>query len=861
MSTWSTLETEALMSQSGWVRKLAFQLVRDPHLADDLTQETYLRALEKRPSADQSLRGWLLTVLRNLSRQGQRGAARRAAREERAAAPETGPSTLELVERVERHRSVVDALMALREPYRSTLIRRFFENLTPTEIAAKSGQPVSTIKTQLARGLELLRANLERQLGGRTDRWLLALVPFRSDWCSGASASSTAIGAFIVSTQIKFIAVTIAALAAGTYALTRPDRAQADSVPLEPATQTDEVRLQASDLGLDGPGADTGARMQVADAAPVAGGTSVSRAAPSIAPRSVHVQGWVYGADGGPLAGIDLVAENGAEKSESATTRSGAAGRFELELVRRAGTIRCADPGRVTLYSGRVSARHERAQPVVVVARHRPLAGRVVDESGRGIEGASIDFHLPFGFRSRFGAVMDYSDEVRLATSSGPDGAFGLERAGAVNGATLSIHARGYTGSQLPVPGFADSSMTIVLKRPAVLEGMLSGRVIDDNGQGVPEARVSLGLEGTLADAGGFFYFEMRGEESPNRRLPAAPKRLLAVKEGFQVGRLVVELDPTTGLALWPGEITIVLAGQPETITGRVLDLTGQAIPGMQVWVANTTMFADDPRGGPLVLESMLAGRPEDRWLRSESNERGEFELTGLLAQSYRLSTMDPLTLLTMTSEPIEAGSRGVELVLDRRELFERVGGRVVDHVGRPVIGATVHGMADSFSLRHGENTLGTEHSSTPPVVTDSRGAFELENVPKDLVYLRIDGEGILPMEYGRRHEGGLLDLGRGRPREFEIVVSRRMHLRVLLDDPVEADALSILDEAGQRVSINVMRGTSRSESRRVILVGGVSDGLTVSDMARTLVLLSGGKEVRRLPLQLAPGEMNEIRP
>ena len=44
-------------------------------------------------------------------------------------------------------------------------------------------------------------------------------------------------------------------------------------------------------------------------------------------------------------------------------------------------------------------------------------------------------------------------------------------------------------------------------------------------------------------------------------------------------------------------------------------------------------------------------------------------------------------------------------------------------------------------------------------------------------------------------------------------------------------------------------------------LVEGRSDVLTVPDSAATLVLMSNGAEVRRIPLDLVADQINEIRP
>jgi outer membrane protein assembly factor BamB len=64
----------------------------------------------------------------------------------------------------------------LEEPYRWTLVQRYFHDLTPQEIAERSGASPNTVKARLARGLEKLRVELDRRYGGRRDSWCHWLV-------------------------------------------------------------------------------------------------------------------------------------------------------------------------------------------------------------------------------------------------------------------------------------------------------------------------------------------------------------------------------------------------------------------------------------------------------------------------------------------------------------------------------------------------------------------------------------------------------------------------------------------------------------------------------------------------------------
>jgi RNA polymerase sigma-70 factor (ECF subfamily) len=154
-----------LLAQMPWVRRLALALTRDGARADDVSQEALLAALERAPAAAREgppLRAWLASVVRRLASHEARAEKRRAQREQRAARSLPEPSASDVVERAALFRELVEAVLALEEPYRSTLLLHFLDGVRPVDIARQSGVSPECVRQRLARGLARLRERLDR---------------------------------------------------------------------------------------------------------------------------------------------------------------------------------------------------------------------------------------------------------------------------------------------------------------------------------------------------------------------------------------------------------------------------------------------------------------------------------------------------------------------------------------------------------------------------------------------------------------------------------------------------------------------------------------------------------------------------
>jgi len=170
------LVPHALLQHGQFVRALAQALLRDAHAAEDVAQETWARYLQRPPVEDRGLRSWFRTVVRNQAANAGRSAFRRAARERRAARPEAVEGAEHELEQGEMLSVVVEAVLALDEPYRETILARYWRGLDVAEVAVKCSVSAVTVRSREQHALEKLRRRLDRRSGGERAAWAAALA-------------------------------------------------------------------------------------------------------------------------------------------------------------------------------------------------------------------------------------------------------------------------------------------------------------------------------------------------------------------------------------------------------------------------------------------------------------------------------------------------------------------------------------------------------------------------------------------------------------------------------------------------------------------------------------------------------------
>jgi RNA polymerase sigma-70 factor (ECF subfamily) len=167
-------EAEALTYLDGLYRA-ALRLTRVPADAEDLVQDTYLKAFRAADSFEPgtNLRAWLFTILHNAARNRVRDRARdRVAIDSEAvdrAADRRIEGTAETPETLLLRRTLAPELQAavdaLPEAFRQAVWLRDVEEFSYAEIAAMLGIPAGTVMSRISRGRRLLFERLKEPEG------------------------------------------------------------------------------------------------------------------------------------------------------------------------------------------------------------------------------------------------------------------------------------------------------------------------------------------------------------------------------------------------------------------------------------------------------------------------------------------------------------------------------------------------------------------------------------------------------------------------------------------------------------------------------------------------------------------------
>src|SRR5688572_22009318 len=225
---------EQLLEDIAWLKRLATMLANDRDDADDLVQEAWIAAWRRQPDATRPMRGWLTKVVRDLAGMKHRSDRRRAARHALTDDAQAPAAPDELLEQIRLHRRLVELVIELDEPYRSTIIARFVEGRTSASIAQSLGIPAGTVRKRLHEALSRLRAGLDANAGDRK-QWAPAVLAFANGGMQVAKPTKlvlVGLAALLVSAVTLMIVLPMRDDGGGTPASTRsPKTASSGAAP------------------------------------------------------------------------------------------------------------------------------------------------------------------------------------------------------------------------------------------------------------------------------------------------------------------------------------------------------------------------------------------------------------------------------------------------------------------------------------------------------------------------------------------------------------------------------------------------------------------------------------------------------
>jgi RNA polymerase sigma-70 factor (ECF subfamily) len=172
---------QLVRSTMGRLLATARRLLRNEEEARDAVQTAFIRAFQSlsRFREEARLSTWLHRIVVNESLMRLRSRTKEESLDEtllpQFAADghqvrdtvDWSDSAEQAIERSETAAMVSASIDQLPEPYRTTLILRDLDELTPDEAAEVLGVSKNVLKVRLHRGRQMLRALLEKQFGGR----------------------------------------------------------------------------------------------------------------------------------------------------------------------------------------------------------------------------------------------------------------------------------------------------------------------------------------------------------------------------------------------------------------------------------------------------------------------------------------------------------------------------------------------------------------------------------------------------------------------------------------------------------------------------------------------------------------------
>ncbi len=721
---------EQLLAHTEWLTRLARALVGDA-AADDVVQDTYETALTKPPKREGPLRPWLGGVARNIARMATRGRVRREAREQATVVVQDEvPSPEELVERVQMQQKVGRLVLELHEPLRSTLLLRFFQGMSASDIARAQGVPAATVRSRMKDALDRIRAQLDAEHGNDRRAWAGLLAPLPAAMPHGTAVLA---GGLIVKTSVKVLLVVIVAavMAVGTRVAGLWGKSTADKPA--PVAKT------------------TPATMPSPKPAEPAPSNASARALPTIHdddPKgTLRLEGQVIDEHDAPVAHAMVAID----ANPPIVVESEADGGFVFDgLIRRDYRIEATAGDR---YAGPARLRlTEKPEPVTLRMRKGGAVEVTVTEraGGKPVPGAQVELRSTLTWKA--------------ATNA--DGVAKLQGVGA-SWSALAVQAKGFAPSAMRVStsGIADSveKVALSLARGAAL----SGRVVDEAGKPIANARVVATnaseplpvvdprRDGVLTSGDGAFTIPSlsagtwRISASAGEYAPTTSAPLALDGEHARSG---IELRMTSGA----------------TVRGVVQDRSGAPIAGADVSV-------------------VVAGYVPWRARRQAfTDASGTFAVGGLARRAFDVVAWHESGASAIV--PVDLTAKAEHAVTLTLDVSGAIAGTVVDKAGQPIGDAQVIAEPDWTGGTADRAAWGVR--GVQETVTDQAGAFKFAGMPDGSYRVRAARSGA--SEAALELSPGVVTKPNGAPIKIVVPADGRAIGKVQLADGKPVTAFTI---------------------------------------------------------------------
>jgi RNA polymerase sigma factor (sigma-70 family) len=679
-----TPDVRDLLGHADWLGGLARRLIGDGD-HDDAVQETWVAAMRSPPRGAAAAGPWLAQVLRNqVRRRWRAGALHRRVGAELTAAAEgaAAPSPEELLERARLQRVLADLVLGLEEPFRSTVLLRYYEGKSAAEIARALGIPAGTVRWRLSEAVEKLRGELDaRERGGR-GAWRALLAPLA--WPASPSAPpppppppsaitaapAAAGGALIVAAKSKLAivigAVLLLLLVLGAVVQRTwwgPARDPATLAPV--AERARAARVVMEDVSM-----------------PSASASAIEAVVRDPAGRPIE----------GALVALTRTSGPG---SHAATDGNGRvlfddAGPGEYRLGASAPAWLASETPPFRLAAGA-----RKRVDIALRQGGQPLSGRVLDDGGGPIPGALVTVGEGYPWSAYVG--MRGRPPLRFRAVTDEQGRY-----------QLRLEAREYS-LRAEAGGYVPAETTVPVNRAVVRDlrlqpaARVEGRVVD-RGTGEPVAGARVDLRAGALDGPGSSTHTRADGAFVLDDVPAGAFFLHA-----RSGALVGSSGRITTVPTQAVSGVEILVERAPGITGRVVDETGAGLAGVAVKASVLEL-------GPPSVPASTTGAD------------GEFAIEGTRPGRYRIFADGGAVGLTRAETTATVGVdglRGLALVLSRAARAAEITGRVLGADGQPAPSVLVRAEAVRRQVKN-----------TPAAVSGPDGRFTVSGVDPEAIEL-----------------------------------------------------------------------------------------------------------------------------